>query len=115
MAKQERLIKEFKIIGHPSWNTLRVKLYYAIGGMNYSTSSKVERGLKINASPLNVSENKDGYRSTIYTGFSGVVKHVKNMARFSQKTFNNFEPEAEDVQQVIDWCVNKHGLKLEEI
>lgn len=115
MAKQERLIKEFKILDHPKWNTLRVKLYYDIGGMNYFTGNSVARGLKVNCSPLQVNSSPEGYKSTVYTGFSGVVKHVKDMARFSKKTFENYVPSPEDVQQVIDAVVNKNGLKIEEV
>jgi hypothetical protein len=116
MSKHDRIIARYRVTNHPDFNELRIKLSYDIGGMNYFTAKSESRGLYLHSTPLMVNDGSEtGYRSTIYRGFSGVKKFVKEMSRFSAKTLNTFEISQEDYDQVKNWVINKHGLKLEKL
>jgi hypothetical protein len=89
---------------------LKVEVYYSKGGMNYFTSSNEKRGIYLSVSPVTRRENSESYM-----GFSGVKKHLVDMARFSQKTFDNFVVTPEIEKELIDHVCQKNGVKVLEV
>jgi|AntDeeMinimDraft_4_1070355.scaffolds.fasta_scaffold11932_2 hypothetical protein len=109
MGKHERLIKKYKIDNHPEWNVLEVTLNYQLGGWNYFTGVQKPRGLELHCTPLERHGN-----GSVYTGFSGIYKLVKEMNRFSAKKLREFEVSQEDFDAVKNHIINKHNIKIEE-
>lgn len=89
---------------------LKVEVYYSKGGMNYFTSSNEKRGIYLSVSPVTREENSESYM-----GFSGIKKHLVDMARFSQKTFDNFVVSPETEKELIDFVCQKNGIKVLEV
>jgi hypothetical protein len=50
--------------------------------------------------------------SESFAAFSGIKKHLKDMARFSQKAFDNFVVSEEDKKHLIDYVCSKNGITL---
>lgn len=89
---------------------LKVEVYYSKGGMNYFTSSNEKRGIYLSVSPVTRKENSESYM-----GFSGIKKHLVDMARFSQKTFDNFVVTPETEKELIDYVCAKNAIKVLEV
>lgn len=89
---------------------LKVEVYYSKGGMNYFTGSNEKRGIYLSVSPVTRRENSESY-----IGFSGIKKHLVDMARFSQKTFDNFVVSPETEKELIDYVCEKNGIKVLEV
>jgi hypothetical protein len=108
MNTDKKIIKDIPIKGgNTKANVLRVEVNYQLGGWNYFTGVKENRGLYLSVSPLEVG---DGF--TGYVGFSGVKKHVKEMKRFSKKTLDTFIPDDGVVKSLIDHVVSKNDIIL---
>lgn len=89
---------------------LKVEIYYSKGGMNYFTCSNEKRGIYLSVSPVTRKENSESYM-----GFSGVKKHLVDMARFNQKTFDNFVVSPETEKELIDYVCQKNNIKVLEV
>lgn len=114
MATQERIIKDYKVVKGNA-NTLRVKLMYDIGGMNYFSGNNERRGLYISVSPITINKSSCGKFNTIsYNGFTGSKIFVKEMKRFSKKTLETFQPDAEQLQRLIEYVKQDNGIELAE-
>lgn len=114
MAKHERIIKDYKVVKGAA-NTLRVKVMYDIGGHNYFSGKNERRGLYLSVSPLTISKSSCGnFNTTSYTGFTGSKVFVKEMARFSKKTLETFEPDAEQLQRLIEYVKQDNSIEVAE-
>lgn len=92
---------------------LKVELYYTKGGMNYFTGKTEARGIFLSVTP--VKRSTDGkYASESYTAFTGIKKHVLDMARFNQKKFDAFVVDPAIEKQLIDYVCEKNGIILKE-
>jgi hypothetical protein len=110
MGKQTRILKEIPIVGgNTKANILEVDLDYQLGGWNYFTGVKEPRGLYLGCTPI---EKGDGFRS--FVGFSGTKILVKEMSRFSKKQLDEFVPDEETVQKLINHVVAKNSIELGE-
>lgn len=89
---------------------LKVEIYYSKGGANYFTGTNEKRGIYLSVSPVTRKENSESYM-----GFSGIKKHLVDMARFSQKTFDNFVVTPETEKELIDYVCAKNGIKVLEV
>ena len=114
MAKQERILNDFKVVKGAA-NTLRVKLMYDIGGMNYFSGKSERRGLYLSVTPLTISKSSCGkFNTTSYTGFSGSKMFVKEMKRFSKKTLETFEVDADLKKRLIEIVKTENTITLSE-
>jgi hypothetical protein len=91
---------------------IKVETYYSIGGMNYFNGTNEARGIKLSVSPVTRSCHEGKYWSESYKGWSGIKKHLVDMARFNQKKCDNFIVEAETEKQLIEYITNKNNLKI---
>jgi len=107
---RDRIIKRYKIVNHPQWNELEISLSYNIGGWNYFTGENKARGLQLHCTPQHRTES-----SRIVTGFTGIYKHVLDMARFNAKTLREYKVSPEDYNAVKNHVINKHNLKTKII
>ena len=89
---------------------LKVEIYYSKGGANYFTGTNEKRGIYLSVSPVTRGENSESY-----IGFSGIKKHLVDMARFSQKTFDNFVVTPETEKELIDYVCAKNAIKVLEV
>lgn len=112
MSNQKRVLVEYPVVDNPEVNVLRLTLEYRLGGHNYFTGDVNPRGLFLSCTPLHVAK-KDGYTSTSYRGFSGTNMHVKDMARFSKKTLETFEPTQEQIKRLVDHVLIDQNLTVE--
>ena len=58
-------------------------------------------------SPVSRTENSESYAA-----FSGFKKHLKDMARFSQKACDNFVVDANEEKTLIDAVLIQNGIKI---
>lgn len=89
---------------------LKVELYYTLGGMNYFTGINEARGIYLSVCPITKTET-----STIYRGFSGGKICVKEMTRFNQKVFDNFEVDNDTMIKLIAHVICENNLELEPL
>jgi hypothetical protein len=90
---------------------LKVEVYYTKGGANYFTGGTESRGIKLSVSPVSRREIEGGVVES-YTAFSGFKKHLKDMARFSQKACDSFVVDANEEKTLIEAVLLQNGLKL---
>jgi len=112
MSKSTISKKYLEVVGGEKVSHLKVELYYDLGGANYFTGGVEARGLKLSVSPVNREERENGVVIESYTAFSGFKKVVKEMARFNQKTCDNFVLSETEEKQMIEVVLNHNGLKL---
>lgn len=93
---------------------LKIEVYYAIGGMNYFSSSVEKRGLYLSVSPVSRSKHEGIGFSESYTGFSGIKEHVLDMARFNQKKFDSYVVDETQLQKLIDYVLVRQNIVLKE-
>ena len=91
---------------------LKVEVYYAIGGMNYFNGSNEARGIYLSVTPVSRSCHEGKFWSESYKGWSGIKKHLVDMARFNQKKCDNFVLEPETEKQLIEYVCGKNNLKI---
>lgn len=94
---------------------LVVSVYYSKGGMNFFVGRSEPRGIYFSVSPVTRTEYEDGGASESFTAFSGVKQHLKDMARFSQKEFDNFVLDSKIREDMIKHVCEKNKIKLENI
>ena len=90
---------------------LKVEVYYSKGGANYFTGGTESRGIKLSVSPVGRSES-NGIIVESYTAFTGFKRHLKDMARFSQKACNDFVVDENVEKTLIEAVLTQNGLKL---
>jgi len=90
---------------------LKVEVYYDKGGANYFTGGTETRGIKLSVSPVSRSES-NGIVVESYTAFTGFKKHLKDMARFSQKACDSFVVDANEEKILIEAVLLQNGVKL---
>jgi len=66
------------------YKSVKVSLYYSLGGMNYFTGKVDPRGIYLSVTPVTVND-MGGWISESYTMFSGFKHLVKEINRFSKK------------------------------
>jgi hypothetical protein len=99
--------KYLELEPNPRATHLKVEVYYDKGGANYFTGGVESRGIKLSVSPV---KKENGWES--YTAFSGFKKHLKDMARFSQKACDNFVVDANEEKTLIDAVLIQNGIKI---
>ena len=92
MNKRKVRLSDTKITGssHGS-NTLRVEVYYDMGGMNYFTGKSHPRGYRVSVVPVEVRENSVSFRA-----FSGGFNMLEEADRFSAKRLEQLALEVKD-------------------
>lgn len=111
MAKRERLLKSMRT---KDGSTIEVKLDYRMGGWNYFTGVNMERGLYLSVSPVKISISQCGkYSTKSYTAFTGICHLVKPQSRFNQKSFDNFQPDNETIDKMVQSVLTKNNIVLE--
>lgn len=108
----KQIIKKFlEVETNPKATHLKVEVYYTKGGANYFTGGMESRGIKLSVSPVHRVEGEFGVTES-YTAFTGFKKHLKNMARFSQKVCDNFVLDENVEKTLIDAVLIQNALKL---
>jgi hypothetical protein len=105
---KKRLIKTVQL--ENSAKVIDVELYYSKGGLNYFSHHQEKRGLYLSVSPV-----EKGEFFTSYMAYTGTKQCVKEMNRFSQKVFNEYQPDDNLIQQMIDVVCNSNNLKVKSI
>jgi hypothetical protein len=90
---------------------IKVETYYSKGGMNYFNSTNEPRGIYLSVSPVTRSCHEGKYWSESFKGWSGIKKHLVDMARFNQKKCDTFVVDAETEKHLIDYVLNKNKLE----
>ena len=103
--------KYLEVVGNEKVTHLKVEVYYNKGGANYFTGGIESRGIKLSVSPVGRSES-NGIVVESYTAFTGFKKHLKDMARFSQKACDSFVVDANEEKTLIEAVLLQNGLKL---
>lgn len=107
------LSKKYLEVAEGTVTHVKVEVYYSMGGMNYFTGTNEARGIKISVSP--VTRNTSGIMvSESYVGFSGSKRHLKDMARYSAKTCDNFVVDKEVEKSLIEYVCKQNNIKLKE-
>ncbi len=82
--------------------TLKVEVYYHLGGMNYFSGGSEKRGYYLSVSPVTINKNNEGkIVGETYTAFTGVKFLIKEVARKSEKTFNEALTLSEDKKEEL--------------
>lgn len=111
MASDYVFCKYIPAKGHKV-NSLRVELYYSLGGMNYWTYKPDSRGYYLSVTPVE-SAQRNGYTTESYTIGSGVKMLIKEVNRKSAKAAAEAEVLAQPhIQELIDYICNKEGVEV---
>ena len=86
---------------------LEVEVYYDLGGMNYFAGRTESRGIYLAVQPVEISEH---FRS--YTAFSGTKLLMLPLNRFSQRKLDEFMPQEEDIEKILNHVLAKNNLTL---
>lgn len=77
--------KTLKCTGNKEYNTIRISVYYDLGGMSYFNGNIDKRGYWLSVRPTLI-ENKGGYNTETFAVFGGGYKHfLVHCARKSNK------------------------------
>lgn len=90
---------------------IKIEVYYSLGGYNYFTYKKEERGYYLSVSPVERSEFME-----VYTSFTGYKQLIKPVSRKSKKA----EQEAEAIYKdylpaLLEAVLAKSNLELEDV
>lgn len=102
----EKLVKSINV-KNGRFNTIEVTLSYNKGGVNYFTGNREKRGIYLSVTPVN---KVDGFKE--YTAFSGVKSCIKEMKRFSKKTFDNIKIDEELLNTMIKDVLMANNLNV---
>jgi hypothetical protein len=88
--------------------TLKIELYYNLGGYNYGTGRMMERGYYASVQPVTLTKH-DGYTTETYTAFTGIYKLIHPVKRKSKVAEARAEALfTEEIQQeLIDYVMKK--------
>ena len=94
-------------------NTIRIRIYYDIGGWNYGTGKEKKRGYYISVQPIERT-NKNGLITESYTGFTGYYELLTECTRKSKKAESIALEKAPYYEKLmIDYICNKNGYTVE--
>lgn len=104
----ETIIKEYETIDGQS---LRIEMYYDLGGYSFATHREKKRGYYISVTPVKI-EHKEGYTLEYADAFSGascllveVTRKSKVNAEKARKLyFENYK------QRLIDYVIDNRDL-----
>lgn len=104
---KENVFKEYKEI---NGQTLKIELYYNLGGYNYGTGKMMERGYYASVQPVELTQG-DGYTTEKYTAFTGVCKLIHPVKRKSKVAEARAEALfTEEIQQeLIDYVLKRQA------
>jgi hypothetical protein len=89
--------------------TLKVEVYYSLGGLNYFTGRQEKRGYYLSVTPVEI-EDHGGYRTETVTLFSGVKELLKEVTRRSKKAETEAEKLAEErMETLINYVLAKQA------
>lgn len=108
--KRRKIYKDIKVDGKTDISHIRVEIYYDKGGMSYLSGKEEKRGLYLSLVPV----KKDGSWTTVRI-YNGVRMFVKPMKRFSNKQLKEFEPDPEQVDQLLDLVLTNSDLTREDL
>ena len=92
---------------------IKFSLYYSLGGWNCFTCDKEPRGLYISFQPVDREERDGGWICEKFTAFTGEKFFLKEMNRFSQKTFDEYvEKVTPHIKEMINLWVNGQGQNI---
>lgn len=104
---KENISKEYKKV---NGQTLKIELYYNLGGYNYGTGNMMARGYYASVQPVKLTQG-DGYTTETYTAFTGVCKLIHPVKRKSKvaevRAENLFTEEIK--QELIDYVIKKQA------
>lgn len=113
MSKHDQMILSVPVEGNKDANVIEVTAKYEKGGRNFATGGDTERGIYYSAHPYLI-ENKDGYVTRRYVGWSGVRMFKQSLSRFSRKQLEQHSnmPDWLGVERVLNHVVNSLGGML---
>lgn len=91
---------------------IKIEVYYSKGGMNYFTGTNEARGIYLSVTPVGRTLHEGKYWSESYKGFSGIKKHLVDMARYSEKKCDSFVIDTEIKEHLIKYVLGKNKLEL---
>lgn len=111
MASDSIFRKYIPARGHEV-NSLRVELYYSLGGMNYWTYKQDSRGYYLSVTPVERIQ-RNGYTTEGYITGSGVKMLIKEVSRKSVKAAAEAEVLAQShIQELVDYICNEEGVEV---
>jgi len=110
MKTQKKIVESYKT---QQGQEIEIELYYHKGGMNYFTSDISKRGIYLQVTPVTITRH-DGYSMKETRCFSGIKQCVKEMNRFSQKIFDQYTPDKETIDNLLNHVLSKNNLTLIE-
>lgn len=89
--------------------TLKVEVYYSLGGMNYFASTNERRGYYLSVSPVNRTTSGNGIVIESYTAYTGIKELLLEVGRKSKKAEKEAEALAseEKIEKLIQYVLNK--------
>jgi hypothetical protein len=112
---RKRILESKALVGADGFQ-LEVKLTYDMGGYNYFTSEKVERGYKLSVTPVTirktVMDNGQEFQTRTSTAFVGNSYHLESKTRFTQSHFDKYEVCKDTKKMVIDHVLKVNNLKF---
>ena len=104
---KENVFKEYKEV---DGQTLKIELYYNLGGYNYGTGRMMERGYYASVLPVELTQ-RDGYTTERYTAFTGICKLIHPVKRKSKAAEARAEALfTEEIQQeLIDYVLKRQA------
>jgi hypothetical protein len=106
MNKETRILEERELVGYKGVNTLKIKLYYSKGGLNYSSYKEEPRGIYLSVTPVKI-EERSGYVTETYIAFSGVKDIILPQNRFSAKALNSLVVDSARIDALVNYVLNK--------
>jgi hypothetical protein len=95
-------------------NTLKVEVYYNLGGMNYFTSRVEKRGYYLSVCPVKRTVSECGsYATETYGAFTGVKELIMEVKRKSKKAEEESETIVEGrIDLLIEHVLHKNNLAV---
>ena len=93
---------------------VKIETAYSLGGYNYFTGKKEERGYYIHVQPVK-RENRHGVTLESFTAFSGIKQLVLPVSRKSAKAEREAEELAASIEKtLVGWVCKKNALPFPE-
>lgn len=105
--------KQYKEVTGGRATHLKIEVYYLKGGMNYFTCADERRGIYISVSPVSRTTQTYG-TSESYIAFTGTKIFVKEMKRYNQKAFDEYQVDEKLMENLIKLVLEKNGLELKK-
>lgn len=98
---------------------LKVTVFYDKGGVNYFNGDNSRRGYYLSVRPVTVTKFEasptcPGYTSEVFALFSGLKRFLVEAKVFSQKKFNDLQPDPATVNELVQAVLVQSDLKLKE-